>query len=94
MPQPNQSEQSQQEGKIELALQAIQQGQFKSVRHAATAFNVQSTLQRRYSGDTTECLPELIASLIAGSLLQPKSRQLSNISLTSIRVDLRPGCAR
>jgi len=51
MSQPTQLNQSQYEGRIELALQAIQQGQFKRVRHAAKAFNViHSTLQRRYNG--------------------------------------------
>jgi len=51
MSQPQQSNRSLQEGRIELAIQAYKQGQFKSLRRAADAYNVnQSTLQRRYNG--------------------------------------------
>jgi hypothetical protein len=51
MSQLNQLDQTQQEGRIELAIQAIQNRQFKSVRRAALAFNViPSTLQQRSNG--------------------------------------------
>jgi len=51
MPQHVQIDKAQQEGKIELALQAYKEGQFQSLRRAADAFNVcYRTLTRRYNG--------------------------------------------
>jgi hypothetical protein len=44
--------------------------------------------------DSTELPLKPKHDQIARSLLRLKSRQLSNTSLTSIREDLRPGCAR
>ena len=40
MSQLNQSNQPQEEGRIELAIQAYMQGQLKSLRRAADAFNI------------------------------------------------------
>ena len=51
MPQLSQTEKAQQEGRIELAIEAFKAGQFKSLRRATMAFNVpQTTLLRRYKG--------------------------------------------
>jgi hypothetical protein len=51
MPQQIQEDKAQQEGRIELALQAYKDGQFRSLRRAADAYNVCSRkLQRRYNG--------------------------------------------
>ena len=51
MHQHPQIDKAQQEGRIELALQAYNKGQFRSLRRAADAFNVHyRTLTRRYNG--------------------------------------------
>ena len=54
MPQQIQVNKAQQEGRIELALQAYKDGQFQSLRRATNAYNVsRPTLQRRYNGTLT-----------------------------------------
>lgn len=51
MPQRIQTGKAQQEGRVELALEAYRAGQFRSLRRAAITFNVpQRSLNRRYKG--------------------------------------------
>jgi helix-turn-helix, Psq domain len=51
MPQQIQVNKAQQEGRIELALQAYKDGQFQSLQRAANTFNIcPRRLQRRYNG--------------------------------------------
>src|SRR5204863_8391145 len=51
MSQPQNASVTEQEGRIELALKAYKQGQFKRLRRAADAFNVpHSTLTDRFNG--------------------------------------------
>ena len=60
MPQPTQAQSSNQEGRILLAINAIKQGQFQSVRAAAMSYNVpETTLRRRAHGVTPrrDCTP-------------------------------------
>ncbi|KAF2842526.1 hypothetical protein M501DRAFT_903168, partial [Patellaria atrata CBS 101060] len=50
MSQQQQDNKAQQEGRIELALQAYKEGQFRSLRRAAAAYNAcPRKLQRRYN---------------------------------------------
>jgi len=47
--------QLQQEGRVQLAIKAIQEGVFKSIRHAGRAYDVpHSTLTRRLQGTTPQ----------------------------------------
>ena len=53
MPQQHNAQLSNREGKIQLALSAYSTRQFRSLRHAAEAFNVpHATVARRYNGIT------------------------------------------
>ena len=54
MPQPTQAQSSNQEGRILLAIHAIKQGQFQSVRAAATSYDIpRTTLRDRMRGMTS-----------------------------------------
>ena len=54
MPQPTQPKSSNQEGRILLAIHAIKQGQFQSVRAAAASYDIpQTTLRDRINGMTS-----------------------------------------
>ena len=54
MPQPNATESLYKEGRIALAISALDRQQFQSVRQAAAAYNVpRSTLRDRRAGKTT-----------------------------------------
>ena len=56
MPQPTQAQSSNQEGRILLAIQALKEHQFKSVRAAALSFDVlRRTLSNRMNGITSQC---------------------------------------
>ena len=51
MPQPTQAKSSNQEGRILLAISAIKQGQFQSVRVAAALYDIpRTTLCRQFQG--------------------------------------------
>ena len=54
MPRPTQAKSSNQEDRILLAMQAIKQGQFQSVRVAAASYDIpRTTLRRRIQGMTS-----------------------------------------
>jgi hypothetical protein len=54
MPQPTQAQSSNQEGRLLLAIQALNEHQFKSVRAAALSFDVlRRTLSNRMNGITS-----------------------------------------
>jgi hypothetical protein len=54
MPQPTQAQSSNQEGRILLAIYAIKQGQFQSVRAAAASYDIpRTTLRDRIHGMTS-----------------------------------------
>ena len=54
MPQPTQAQSPDQEGRILLAINAIKQGQFQSVRVAAASYGIpRTTLRRRIEGMTS-----------------------------------------
>jgi hypothetical protein len=55
MPQPTQAQSSNQEGRILLAISAIKQGQFHSVRVATASYDIpRTTLRRRIKGMTSQ----------------------------------------
>ena len=56
MAPPNNLQLAQKEGRIALALQAFQRGQFSSIRAAASTYDVpESTLRRRVKGIKARC---------------------------------------
>ena len=56
MPQPTQAQSSNQEDRLLLAIQALKEHQFKSVRAAALSYDVpRTTLSRRMNGMTSRC---------------------------------------
>jgi hypothetical protein len=56
MSQPRHPLRSDTEGRVLLAIQAIQQGQFQSIRSAATLYDVPlETLRRRVHGNPARC---------------------------------------
>jgi|SRR5450432_1981325 len=54
MSPPNQASFSNKEGRILLAIQAVKQGQFQSIRAATTSYDIpRTTLRRRINGMTS-----------------------------------------
>src|SRR5687767_9050357 len=83
MSQQLQQDKANQEGRIELALQAYKDGQFKSLRRAANAYNVpQPTIYRRYNGTLARanCQPNC-QKLTATEVSSPVSVHILRVPL-------------